>query len=494
MSIKKPFLYTLVFLIIVSILFFIGFKVINANNNELVLKEKNGELTLKESINLGLSSAKKWNKDAMFYKITSSDENRGGTRGDTGKRYDWNLFFTVPGTDKQLILGIAKGSIDFEHEVIGPDEPPIMLDDIKLDSPDLLKIVKDKYNLQKGEDWATGYHFTLDTIDDKPIVTVVGIDNDKLFTKISINPKNGKITGAIHKVPKGGELISLPSGTNTPKITKREMYIKGISSSDNSLVAWGDQKPTGINSTNQPFIELSNNNGESWNPLTIDENIVYAWFTSNKKLYIATESELLSIKNTEDKIDSILSLKTQIEGIDYSTDKIAILSNKNIYTTNDNGASWNVTSEPEPLLSLQVSNTGILIGLTQNRKVLLKSGVKWDTLKLSTDELEVSDLKVINNDILLLMDNEIWVYNLENERFNKFDNTSKIIQIIKKGSNLFGISEDGTIYLIDWGGDSFELKVNRLFLIENKIVADVGMTKNGLFIATIPDFIWEDIK
>ena len=475
-------------------MFFVGFKVINANNNDLKLKDKNGELTLKESINLGLLSAKKWDENAMFYKLTSSDENRGGTRGDTGKRYDWNLFFSVPGTDKQLIVGIAKGSIDFEREVIGPNEPSIKLDDIKLDSPELLKIVKNKYNLQKGEDWATGYHFTLDTIDGKPIVTVVGIDKDKLFTRIDIDPKNGKIVGAIHKVPKGGGLISIASDTNKPKITKIGMDIKGISSSDNSIVSWGDQKPIGINSTNQPFIELSNNNGESWKSLTIDKNVVDAWFSSNRKLFIATESELLSVENTADRIESILSLKTKIEVVDYSTANIAILSDKKIYTTNDNGASWNITSVPEPLISLQISNKGVLIGLTQDRKVLLKNGEKWNTLKISTDQLEVSDLKVIKNDIILLMGNEIWVYSLENEIFSKLDNTSQIIQFIKNGSNLFGISEDGTIYLINWGGDSIELSVDRLYLVGNNIVSDVEMTENGLFIATTPDFIWKDIK
>ena len=35
---------------------------------------------------------------------------------------------------------------------------------------------------------------------------------------------------------------------------------------------------------------------------------------------------------------------------------------------------------------------------------------------------------------------------------------------------------------------------NRLFLIEDKIVADVENTQKALFIATQPDFIWEEIN
>jgi len=224
-------------------IFLIGFK--NKDYDELEeLKTTNEELTLKEAIALGLSTAKKWNENATFYKLTSSDENGGGTRGETGKRYNWNLFFTIPGSEKQLLVGISKGAIDTEQEIIGPkDTIPIKLKDIMLDSPKLLKIVKDRYDLRKGEDWATGYHFTLDTIDNKPTVTVIGIDKNKLFTKVNIDPKKGEITNASHKIPKGGGLISKSLNSITTKILKKGMDINGVSAGLNRLVAWGDQKP-----------------------------------------------------------------------------------------------------------------------------------------------------------------------------------------------------------------------------------------------------------
>lgn len=270
-------------------------------------------------------------------------------------------------------------------------------------------------------------------------------------------------------------------------MSKIEMDIKGISANGNSLVTWGD-------SASHPFIELSNNNGESWTALDIPENIVYAWFNSNNELYVATGSELVRTKNTEDTMESILTLKTPIEGMDYSTSNIAILSNKYIYTTHSNGEKWNKISEPEPVLSVQISEDGSLIVFTNDRKVLLKSGDKWDTLKLLTNEIEPSDLKVINNDLFLIIDNELWVYNLKNERLSKLKTETQISQLIKKGNNLFGISEEGTIYLIDWVDDSIELTANRLFSIEDKIVADVEITQKGLFIATKSDFDWEEIN
>ncbi|WP_419960411.1 hypothetical protein [Psychrobacillus sp. BM2] len=483
---KKTFFYIVIILTIVSSIFFVGFKDKNANNEEL---------TLKETVVLGINTAKKWNENAKLTKLTSNDEKRGGTRGDTGRRYDWNLFFIVPGTDKQLLVGISKGVIDLEQELIGPkDAIAIELDDLKFDSPELLKIAKNRYNLRKGEDWATGYHFTLDIIGDKPTVTVFGIDKDDLFTRVNIDPKSGKITGAIHKVPEGGGLISIRAGSNTPKISKKGMAIKGISGNSDSLVAWGDQKPRAFNSAVQPFIELSNNNGESWNRLNIHQSIVNAWFNSNNQLYVATESELVRIKEPEDKIESILKLKTQIEGIDYTpNNNIAILSNGYIYTTIDDGKNWSKTTEPEPVMSLQISNSGSLIVFTNDRKVLLKNDEGWDVLKIP-NEKKPSVLKVINDDLYLIIDNELWVHNLKDNRWSKLETNTLISRLIKKGNNLFGISEEGTIYLIDLGADSNELIENRLFSIQDKIVLDIENNKTGLFIATTPDYIWEEIK
>ncbi|QOV11997.1 hypothetical protein JNUCC6_04285 [Viridibacillus arvi] len=43
----------------------------------------------------------------------------------------------------------------------GPSFGEIILEDIKFDSSDLVKIAKEKYDLQKGVDWATGYRFTI---------------------------------------------------------------------------------------------------------------------------------------------------------------------------------------------------------------------------------------------------------------------------------------------------------------------------------------------
>ncbi|BFH62419.1 hypothetical protein PAJ34TS1_30110 [Paenibacillus azoreducens] len=54
------------------------------------------ELTMNEAIEIGRVKVKEWSKEANLLKIISQDETMGGTRGETGKRYIWNLYFSDP--------------------------------------------------------------------------------------------------------------------------------------------------------------------------------------------------------------------------------------------------------------------------------------------------------------------------------------------------------------------------------------------------------------
>lgn len=50
-------------------------------------------------------------------------------------------------------------------------DPTIPYNEIKLDSTEVLQLAKDKYELKPGKDWAAGYHFKLDSIDDLLVLT-----------------------------------------------------------------------------------------------------------------------------------------------------------------------------------------------------------------------------------------------------------------------------------------------------------------------------------
>ncbi|WP_088088424.1 hypothetical protein [Bacillus sp. OV166] len=94
-----------------------------------------GELSLKKAINLGLGRAKEWNNNASLLRVRSVDETMGGSRGETGKRFNWFLNFIVPGTDEYLLLGISKGKITvFEQLKQSGQDQTIAYNDIKFDS------------------------------------------------------------------------------------------------------------------------------------------------------------------------------------------------------------------------------------------------------------------------------------------------------------------------------------------------------------------------
>lgn len=62
-----------------------------------------GEITLKEAINIGLQRAKEWNENAKLTSVNSVDEKMGGSRGEKGKRFNWFIIFMVPGTEDYVL-------------------------------------------------------------------------------------------------------------------------------------------------------------------------------------------------------------------------------------------------------------------------------------------------------------------------------------------------------------------------------------------------------
>ncbi|QTD42628.1 hypothetical protein [Sporosarcina sp. Te-1] len=488
----KKILWVILTLSLIFSLYYIGTK-----NKKNIASDMDIELSLKEAISLGLDRAKKWDKESYLIKLTSVDETKGGTRGVKGKRYNWNLFFETPNKNQQFIVGISEGEIKGTHVGQGTiNGDPITLDDIKFDSPYLVRTAQEKYELQKGVDWATGYHFLLDSENGKPIATVLGNDRDSLFTRISFDVRNGEIVNAMKKIPKGGGLTKVSLDSGNYKHSNIGKAILGISAKNNQAVIWGDRKPRTFNFSVQPFIEFSKNNGWDWNTLNFNEVIIDAWVTDENELYTVTELGIWHIK-TNEKMKNIFSVETKIEKVDYATNNnIAILSGNYIHKTRGHVENWDKIIQPESqqIISLQISNNGEVIVLTSNGQVLFEDGDKWTDIELAQGIETPSYMKVIGDDLFLLSDH-IWVRNIRNGEWNKIETDYKFSKLIKKGNNLFGITEDETIYLIKFGGDAKEWHVERVFeALTDGIIADLELTQDALFIATVPDFYWEIVN
>ncbi|HWL25789.1 MAG TPA: hypothetical protein VNR38_18910 [Ureibacillus sp.] len=447
------------------------------------------EITLKEAINIGFERAREWNEKATLISVNSVDETMGGSRGETGKRFKWFVQFFVPGTEDYLLIGISKKKITVFEPLKQSGQPTIPYDEIKLDSSDVLQLAKDKFGLKKGKDWATGYHFTLDKIDGKPILTVFGNDHESRFTRISFNAQNGEVVSAIHKMPYGGGLISKRNGDD--QLTKRGMAITGVVAGNKNIVVWGDKKPTQFSMSNQPFIEWSHNNGETWTELQTNQYVTNAWFDINNQLFIATDKELYVGVTAKSKGTRILSLEHMIEKIDYSMkNHIVVISNREIYHTANQGERWELATLPKPFNVIQISDNGDLVGFTEEGKILRKTNEEWNEISMPKSNEVSFDMKVINKSLFVTTRSGFWIRNLQDGKWKKIKVDDMVVKLIKKGDKLFGITHIGAIYSIS---TKEEAKPKKVFDPRDLIVWDVDLKGDKLWIATIPDYSWEEM-
>ncbi len=449
-----------------------------------------GETTLKEAIDIGLQRAKEWNVNATLTSVNSVDETMGGSRGETGKRFKWFMIFIVPGTDDYVLIGISEKKITVFSPSKQTPGPIIPYDEIKLDSPDVLRLAKDIYGLQQGKDWATGYNFTLDSIDGKPILTVFGNDQDNRFTSISFNAQNGEVVSAIHKLPFGGGLLSIRNGTNN--LTKKGMALTGVVAGSKKLAVWGDKKPTQFSTTKQPFFEWSHNNGGSWTELQVNNYITHAWFDMNDRLYAATEKEIWAGITSKSKGTKILSVDHMIEIVDYSIDNhIAVLSNGVIHYTTNQGESWEKAKVPKTFYAIQISDNGDLLGLTEEWEVLQKTKDGWNKITMPNSHDVPVDIKVIHNRLFITTESGIWTRNLHEDNWRKIQVDEMVVKFIKKGDKLFGITNRGeALYSI---GTKEDGKPEKVFDAEDTVVWDVDIMGDTLWVATIPNYSWEEM-
>ena len=443
----------------------------------------NDELSLKEAINLGFQRAKEWSPNASLTRVNSVDETMGGSRGENGKRFNWFTNFMVPGTDEHLLIGISKRKITVYKPIKqSSQDPTIPSNEINFDSSDVLKLAKDKFGLKQGKDWATGYHFTLDRIDGKPVITVVGNVQNNLFARVSFNAKTGEILGAIHKVPFGGGLISHPLGSNSSKLTKQGMAVMGITAGKGFLVTWGDKKPTQFSTSKKPYLELSKNTGETWTELGMKKAVNQAWFNNQEELFVATATEVWA------NAKKLLSVEKNIENIDYSlTNNIALLSDDKIYSTLNQGRNWQKIAVPKELFKIQISDEGTLFVLTQDRKILQKTNDSWKEIPTNSSDVP-NDMKVIKNKLFITTRSGLWVRELKATNWTKIDVDEELTRLIKKGEKLFWITHRGTaIYSISG-------KPKKVYDAKDVIVWDVDSIKDTLWISTIPDYSWEEME
>ncbi|MFJ7979927.1 hypothetical protein ACIQ1D_06410 [Lysinibacillus xylanilyticus] len=146
------------------------------------------ELTIKHAIELANPSALKWNKNAQLLQAINIDLNKPRKSiGSNGKRKYWNISFGVPDTNMYFLVTIHEGKIDHTSDLGGdgsslyPKKEFIQMNDMKYDSPELLKKALKMGSIYPGKYWAKGYNFMLikDTERNVPLLLVIGWNRDQ---------------------------------------------------------------------------------------------------------------------------------------------------------------------------------------------------------------------------------------------------------------------------------------------------------------------------
>lgn len=191
----KRYYHVISILVLILLLIFVASKTRPAYDEQAV--------SLREAVDIAYSEAKTWAQDAELVQITSTDakDELRTQNGDDGRRRSWNVLFTSEAQGKQYNIFVINRAAEYKQEVSMPTYAAIRVEDLKLDSPDALKIAK-RYDILPGSEensWAVGYHFALQYLVDNLsgdiflAMMVYGISRDGNFCYLAIDPNSNEV-------------------------------------------------------------------------------------------------------------------------------------------------------------------------------------------------------------------------------------------------------------------------------------------------------------
>ena len=131
-----------------------------------IYKRQPDGITMAEAIQVSYDYAKKWEEDCKLIQIISTDASDTSDyhRGEKGKRYSWNIFYTSESSEKQYNILVVDGNVKYKSEVQIPVYQGIdPVNNSIIDSDQALAIAK-KTGLKPvppKNGWAVGYHYSL---------------------------------------------------------------------------------------------------------------------------------------------------------------------------------------------------------------------------------------------------------------------------------------------------------------------------------------------
>lgn len=454
----------------------------------LALTNKSNKIrptTLKESIDIAYSTARKWNPNAKIYYVSSvDDEEKDSYDNSLGKRRVWNFQFQVPNTKLNYLINIKDGQVVNSKQVesLVFNEYLVSVEEVNIDSPYVLKKAIEKFNIKPGKVWADGYHFSIGKGNGKIFITVTGINDDGYMTKVNVDIVSGEIINASSKSPTSGSLFlnntNLFHSDIPISISGLDAFVENTS--NNSLLSWGMEYPLTFMSTS--FIKLSEDDGVTWKKVNFKDDILKVYFSSefskdNSILIFTNDSELRS-NDKGNTWNKVYTFESQILDISMKKNNIAVLTKDNIYVSFDNGITWSSSSNKENANQLRIDfNTVQMINNGTN--IFLYNDGMWKALKNPLNGVTNIDLN--NGMILLSNSNSITISYDYGITWEMIDCDKKIAVALlnsnyEHNTNLYIQFKDGELckYSLKKGAD------NKISISSKQTIMNIAQDITGL--------------
>lgn len=412
----KKLVAILLTLVIVSSAFFIN----------RYMHKKDTSLSLIESLKIASDYAYNKNKNLKLIKATSVDypEKSSIDKGTNGKRLVWNFLFGDVDSNKGLIVFVTEGKIGSVKEVSSTFSTSdyISIDDILLDSKDIIKISRNNYQLKPGVNFAVGYHYTLNKVEKNIVLSVLGLDTDGYMTNISYDAKSKTKLRIEHKLPNGGKFlknnININLSGNTP-ISANKVFILPSEQLYSTVITSYFINP--YSSFMKPAASISYDSGKSWTNIKFNQEIIDILFSKSyvddNFAYIITPNEVFSSTDQFNSFKSLLKLNNEnIIKAYYNKPTLIVLTDKKLYLSNVFSSSWKSIDIPSETYSTFIDNSGNIYAVT-NKSLYVRENEAWREIAFP-EQISIRDLVVSDNQLILTNYKKLYILDIPSKKWS----------------------------------------------------------------------------
>jgi len=488
-------------------------KVVNNQNiakNYLVLRtaspcitksvNENRAISLSEALKIASKASRIWNLKAELMFITSIDNDDLNVMDDghDGNRRYWNFMFIVPRTEKQLILTIHDKKIVNNHPNNGPitNNGYIKNEEIKLTSKEAIEKCKSYYEIIPGQNWASGYHFTLSKQDNIVVLAVVSLDKEGYFTRTMFNATTKQLISGIHKIPRGGGLFKEGSKINLNNGKQVSMETISISpnyANDKSMIVSYFINPYKTNMS--LAASITTDKGISWHVLTMKDMFFKIFFSNSYStdnlIYATTPKGLIATNDSGKTWKNILVSQSYIFDIHTNKQKILVDAEDGLYISLNKGVTWNNLNTPSKVLLADFDLDGNIYILSNN-KVLKESNKLWMDIKVPLLG-RIMGFKLYDKNLIAYSSDCIQMLNMKTSKWKGIEKFSGINNIfITSNNQIFCLLEDRTLVKLTENKGFNTWKTRKVNINSEGKLFDIEEDSDGkLYFCMSSEVVWE---